>query len=239
MNILITGGASGLGAAIVKLLAKDSGNTIFLTYANSASAAKELEATYTNTQAIHCDFNDTSSVDTTVSKLSSLDIDILINNASGSIHKEHFYKTNPDVFLHSFQQNIIPTLRITQEAIKGFRKKKTGKIINIISSAVINKPPIGWGSYVANKAYLLAMSKVWATEYIKFNVTSNCVSPSFMLTELNKDTDERVVEQIVEDHPLKKLLTVDEVAEAVAYFVSASPHVNGTNLVLNAGADLA
>ena len=238
MNILVTGGASGLGASIVRHLAKDDGNTIYFTYAKSYDAATEMEAVYPNTTAIPCDFNDPDAVDALLDQIAGMELDVLINNANGPIHKEHFYKTDPGVFLYSFEQNIFPTLRITQEAIKVFRKKKFGKIINIISSAVINKPPVGWSVYVANKAYLLAMSKAWATECIRFNITSNSISPSFMLTNLNSDTDERVVEQMKEEHPLKKLLTTDEVAEAVGYFVRASQQVNGTHLVINAGAEM-
>jgi 3-oxoacyl-[acyl-carrier protein] reductase len=238
MNILVTGGASGLGAAIVNVLAKDSGNTVYFTYARSATSAKEIEGAFPNTRAISCDFTNSSSVDSLIGDLQGFDIDVLVNNAFGNIHKEHFYKTNPDVFLKSFEQNITPTLRITQEAIKIFRKKKFGKIINIISAAVINKPPIGWSEYAANKSYLLAMSKAWATECIKFNITSNCISPAFMLTNLTGDTDERIIEQMTADHPLKRLLTTDEAADAVLFFTKCSQHINGVNLVINAGAEI-
>jgi len=238
MNILITGGASGLGAAIVKHLAADSGHTLFFTYAKSHDAAMEMEDTYDNVTAIPCDFNDPDAVDALLGQMAEMELDVLINNANGPIHKEYFYKMDPGIFLHSFEQDVFSTLRITQDAIGIFRKKKFGKIINIISSAVVNKPPIGWSAYVANKAYLLAMSKAWATECIRFNITSNSISPSFMLTNLNSDTDERVAEQMITEHPLKKLLTTDEVADAVAYFVKASQQVNGTNLVMNAGVEI-
>jgi NAD(P)-dependent dehydrogenase (short-subunit alcohol dehydrogenase family) len=132
----------------------------------------------------------------------------------------------------------MPTLRITKEAIKVFRKKKFGKIINIISSAIINKPLIGLSAYIANKSYLISMSKSWATEGVKFNITSNSISPSFMQTNLTSDTDERVIDQMNKEHPLKRLLTTDEVAEAVKFFIRSSQQINGTNLIINAGADL-
>ena len=59
-----------------------------------------------------------------------------------------------------------------------------------------------------------------------------------MLTGLTKDTDERILDQMLQEHPLKKLLTTDEVADAVLYLLHASQHVNGTNLIINAGVDL-
>jgi NAD(P)-dependent dehydrogenase (short-subunit alcohol dehydrogenase family) len=239
MNILVTGGASGLGAAIVELLAKDSSeHKVYFTYARSADAARRTEELLPNTQAIPCDFTSEESMAALLESIPFLQPDVLINNAWGRIHKEHFYKTDPAVFSTGFHNNVLPALRITQEAIKAFRKQKFGKIITILSSAIINKPPIGWSEYVAGKAYMHAMSNCWATEGIKFNITSNCVSPSFMQTDMTSDTDERIIEQMIENHPIKKLLTTKEVAEAVLYLTKSSQQVNGTNLVLNAGADI-
>ena len=238
MKILVTGGASGLGAAIVEKAAADSEHTVYFTYAASVAAANELEARFPNTKALHCDFTDASSVDTFVGQMSGLEIDVLVNNAYVGINKDHFYKTDHHIFQKSFEENIMPTLRITQESIKIFRKKKAGRIINIITSFVLNKPPVGLSEYVANKSYLLSMSRSWAAEYGRLNITSNCISPAFMETKLTRYTDERLIEQMRDEHPLKKLLTTDEVAETVITYFTASKHINGTNLFINAGNDM-
>src|SRR5579863_957780 len=202
MNILVTGGSSGLGASILKKLVTDNKFFIYFTYTNSRESATQTESTYRNSKAVHCDFLDNKSVDDLVNQIKDYDLDILINNAATAIHKEHFYKTEPALFLQSFEYDIVPTLKITQEALKTFRRKKFGKIINIISSAVVNHPPVGWSSYVANKAYLLSMSKSWVVENSRFNISSNNISPSFMQTGLTSDTDERIIEQMIEGHPL-------------------------------------
>ncbi len=238
MNILVTGGSSGLGAEIVKVLSLDNANTLYFTYSKSVEKAEALRASRENIHSLHCDFSDDASVDSFISELQDLPIDILINNAVVGFEKQYFHKTDFSLFLKSFQQNIIPTIRITQAFITQARKRKFGKIINIISSANINRPPIGWSEYVANKAYLLSLSKSWATENIKFNISSNAISPGFMLTSLTADTDERIVEQMTEAHPLKKLLTTKEVADTVAFYTRCSQQINGTNLVINAGNDL-
>jgi len=238
MNFLVTGGASGLGASIVNTLAASGTDTVYFTYSKSAAAAKEIETTHQNAHGFFCDFTDAVSLISFLEQMPGLDIDVLVNNAHGSINKEHFYKTEASRFLESYEQNVVPVLQITQEAIKTFRKKKSGKIITILSSYIINKPPTGLSAYVANKAYLLSMSKSWASEYIRFNITSNCISPSFMLTGLTNDTDERILDQMLQEHPLKKLLTTGEVANAVLYLANAPQHINGINLVMNAGVDL-
>lgn len=238
MNILITGGTGGLGSEIVKILAQNTSNRVFFTYSKSLDKALSLCELNTNTESFHCDFSNPNSVEDFIDKISTIEIDVLINNAAIGFDKQYFHKLDHNVFLQSYQQNIIPTIQITQAFLVKARKRKFGKIINIISSANVNTPPIGWSEYVANKAYLQSLSNSWATENIRFNVTSNSISPSFMLTDLTSNTDSRIVEQMLENHPLKRILSPVEVAEAVLFYSKCSQQINGTNLVINAGNDL-
>ena len=238
MNILITGGSSGLGRAITELFAKDTEHKIYFTYHNSVAAAKELEIKYSHVTGVPCDFNDAASIQSLCEKMEGWDLHLLINNAHTKYHQQHFHKIAPDEFANDFQVNVVPTLLITQKAMSVFRKKKFGKIINIISSAVINKPPVGMAVYTAQKSYMLSMSKSWAAEGIRFNITSNCISPAFMATQMTEDYDERTIEQMIESHPLKQLLNPEDVAEAVLYLAHASQQVNGTHLIINADSEM-
>jgi NAD(P)-dependent dehydrogenase (short-subunit alcohol dehydrogenase family) len=235
MNILITGGASGLGEAITRKLAENKENTVYFTYSRSEEKANRLVSEFSNTRSIKCDFSNTIEIQYICDQLKELDLDVLINNAyQGKFIQTYFHKTNSEDFKNDFEENIIPTLSITQAAILAFRKKKRGKIITILSAALLNNPPIGASIYVANKAYIEQMTKVWASENSKFNITSNSISPSFMLTGMTNEMDERIVEQIIEKHPLKKLLTKEEVANTVEFLTKASQHINGVNIVMNA-----
>lgn len=238
MNILITGGSKGLGSAIVSKLAETTDNHIYFTYANSVNAATELESKYTNVTKIYCDFNNEDSLLSLVDQIQQLSIDVLINNAAVNPAKNHFHKLDTTSLLNDFKTNTVGTIKITQAAIKNFRKKKFGKIITILSSALFGKPATGWSEYIAGKNYLLSLSKSWATENNRFNITSNCVSPSFMLTDFNQDIDERLVDDIVTAHPLGKLLLPAEVADTVNFLTTCSQHINGINLVMNAAMDI-
>jgi 3-oxoacyl-[acyl-carrier protein] reductase len=238
MIILITGGASGLGLAITKQLATNKSNTIYVTYNSSEATAKALTSEFENVKMVHCDFKKEESLHELVQQIESIQPDVIINNALASLDTNHFHKTHPSEFLNGFASNILPIISITQACISVFRKKKFGKIITILSSYIINKPPIGLSRYVAEKNYLLSLSKSWAIENAKFNITSNCVSPSTMKTNLTANTDERVVEEMTNQHPLKQLLQVEEVADTVNYLVNASQQINGTNLIINAASDL-
>lgn len=240
MNILITGGTSGLGKATVELLQKD-GHQIYFSYLATEqyiTVAKDLEATYPNVKGESLNFCEDESVDTFCKKIVSWDIDVLINSTYvGRPQTTYFHKIATEEFLKSFLFNVIPTVKITQACIEVMKRKKFGKIINIITEAVLGLPPMGYTLYAANKAYLMELSSVWNKEYTRYNITSNCILPAFMQTAF-AEVDERVLEQMVKDHPLKKLLTPEEVAQNVKFFVDASQQVNGVKLQINAGTQL-
>ena len=240
MNILITGGSSGLGEAMTRLLAENSNNQVYFTYNNSLSNVEKLESELKNTKGIKCNFKNLEEVNLVSNQIKELNLDIFINNAySGEPVKTYFHKIPTNEFQNEFMVNIIPTISLTQAAILSFRKnKKSGKIITILTSFLLNTPPTGASIYVANKAYLKSLVNSWASENIKFNITSNSVSPSFMQTNFTKDVDERVIEQMIDSHPLKKILTNEEVAESVLFLVNSTSQINGIDLVINAGVNI-
>jgi NAD(P)-dependent dehydrogenase (short-subunit alcohol dehydrogenase family) len=238
MNIVVTGGASGLGEAITRRLAASQDNTVYFTYYRSAEKAEQLAKELPNTRPVHVDFGNEESLSAFVSGLKETGIDVLVNNAVSGYKKAHFHKIPADYFAESFLQNVAPTIKISQEAIKIFRKRNFGKIITILTSGLINTPPIGWSEYTANKAYLLSLCKSWAIENNAYGISSNAISPSLMQTNLTSDMDERVVEMAVEAHPLKALLKTDEVAEVVEFFTKASQQLNGIHLPINAAVNI-
>ena len=239
MKLLITGGASGLGEAITRLLAQDQSNTVYFTYANSQANATKLQQEFKNAVGIKCDFKNPTELEWFKNKIEGLEIDVLVNNAyHGEAIKTYFHKIPEADFTTEFMDNVIPIIGITQAVLSSFRKKKKGKIITILTSFLINTPPIGASSYVACKAYLGSLVKSWATENAKFNITSNAISPSFMQTGLTADVDERIIEQMNANHPLKKLLSPDEVAQTVLFLTKATSHLNGIDILLNAAMDI-
>lgn len=233
MRILITGGASGLGEAITRELAKDSNCEIFFTFNSSLSQSQKIEEDFANTHSVKCDFSVDADIVGLLEKIVQIDPDVLINNAWTGVKLNHFHKQEISDFEKSFCLNILPTLKISQQVIKIFRKKKSGKIITILTSDLLDNPPMGASEYIATKAYLASMTKSWASENVRFNITSNSVSPSIMQTNIHS-LDERVLEEITSSHPLKRLLSTQETAEAVKYFVYCSSQINGANLIINA-----
>ena len=237
MNILITGGASGLGRAITQESARNPSNIIYFTFNSSSANARELERYLPNAHGIKCNFTDEKELAALIAKMREMDLDVLINNAITGIMKGYFHKIPAEKFLGSFCDNVLPVIRITQKAIEVFRTKMSGRIVTILSTALAHKPPIGWSEYTANKAYLLALTRSWASENGRFNITANCVSPSLMRTKLTGDMDEREMERIISAAPIKRLLTVEETAKRVLELVNASANINAQNIRLD-GVDL-
>jgi NAD(P)-dependent dehydrogenase (short-subunit alcohol dehydrogenase family) len=238
MNILITGGASGLGKAITLKFAQENLGRVYFTYNQSEKNAQEISAEFSNATGIRCNFKNEADIQSLLEKIHTLDLDVLVNNAYNFQSFAYFQKTSSENFINSFKDNIVPTIEITKMCISNYRKKKQGRIITVLTSYLLDVPPIGSSIYVANKAYLEKLTKVWANENAKYNITSNSVSPSFMQTALTGDTDERIIEQITNEHPLKRLLTVEEVADTVFFLSQASPHINGVDIVMNAAKNM-
>ncbi|RZL69063.1 MAG: SDR family oxidoreductase [Pedobacter sp.] len=239
MNVLITGGSSGLGSAITKQMASEGKYNVYFTYARSKDKAKAIERQYSNCKAIKCDFKIAAEIEELIGIIPELDIEILINNAyTGQFLDSYFHKSKEFDFMESFSNNILPVIKITQTCITHFRKKKHGKIVTVLTAALVNNPPIGAAIYTANKAYLMQLSKVWATENSKYGITANTISPAFMQTDFTDSIDDRIVEQIISGHPLKRLLTTDEVAESVLFLAKSTQQINGIDLLLNSAVNI-
>tara|TARA_B110000003_G_scaffold271262_1_gene305150 strand:+ start:894 stop:1610 length:717 start_codon:yes stop_codon:yes gene_type:complete len=226
MNILVTGGSSGLGKSIVEKLSLDKKNHIYFTYNNSIESSENICSKYPNATSIKCDFTNKLELDIFLENLKKLNISVLINNfyswpknplMPGTFLTKNFHKMDENIFVDEFKNNIIPNILITQEAIKYFRIKKYGKIITILSS-FLDSPTIGSSIYISNKNYLKGLAKVWAVENVKFNITSNTISPSFMLTPYTLKMDERLIDRFKNNSD--ELMTVNNVSEKISDFLN-------------------
>ena len=212
MRVLVTGGSSGLGQSIVETLSKDPENFVFFTYNVSALNAEKISKGKDNVRAIKCDFTDNKELNGFIEQIKSFKIDVLVNNfyswpkepiLPGTFLNDHFHKIDSQLFIEEFKSNIIPTVLITQEAIKFFRSQKQGKILTTLTS-FLNSPKIGSSIYISNKI-ILNHYVVWAVENKKYNITSHYFSPSFMITGQTSKMDDRLIDQIMNSTDSKKL----------------------------------
>ncbi|MEI7486490.1 MAG: SDR family oxidoreductase [Chryseobacterium sp.] len=232
-KVVLTGGSSGIGKEI-NLFLLEKGYEVLFTYCHSADAAKEIEKNFANAKAFQIDFRSNEQMDSFFKEIEAFSPDILINNYyNGTFIDTYFHKTEAEKILNDFKNNVMPTLQVTQKCITIFRKKKLGRIINILSSSMTS-PAMGTSVYNSNKAYLLQMNKSWAIENVKFGITCNSVSPSFIPTDFHKNMDERVKETILSGYPLKEKLEGSDISGVINLCVNGGKHFNGNHLFLDA-----
>lgn len=196
MNILVTGGGSGLGEAIVRRCSSNQNDKIYFTFNHSKENAQSM-GNDLGVYPLHCDFSQQPDIDLITKKIVELDIDVLVNNAIAFHYKNHFHKIDTHIFLESFNQNILPVIQINQSMIRHSRKKKSGHIITVLTSALQEAPPVGSSEYLSHKAYLHSLSQSWYAENKKFNLKVDCLFPVFMDTAFHKDLDSRIIDQIM------------------------------------------
>jgi len=238
MNVIITGGGSGLGRSLVERFALDAHNRVLFTYCQTPEAGLVEAINNANVTALRCDFSSVDDFSSLLTQADAFEAELLINNSWPGLDRKHFHRFEREEIDQSFDRNVASTVALSRHLLKAFKKRRAGKIINILTSALINRPPVGMSIYAAEKAYLLQLSKSWIAEFGSFGVAVNNVLPGFMATGMNASLDERVVEMIRDSSPNRELLTTGELAEAVYLLANMPPQVTGNNLVVNGGENL-
>jgi 3-oxoacyl-[acyl-carrier protein] reductase len=234
---LVTGGSRGIGAAVVKRLARE-GAHVALTYVGNTDranetvrAAKELGV---KALAIKADSADAealvAAVERTVSELGG--IDILVNNAGiGVLAPLQDYRLED--FDRTLAVNVRAVFVATQAAVK--HMKSGGRIINIGSCNAERVPFPGGGVYAMSKAALVGLVKGLARDLGPRGITINNVQPGPVDTDMNPaNTDfARMVMQFM---ALPRYATGDEIASLVAYLASPeAAYVTGASLSIDGG----
>ena len=161
-------------------------------------------------------------------------MDILINNAGVNVDnlslrmKDEEWKKVIDV-------NLTSTFLLSKYAIKKMLKNKFGRIVNI-TSIVGHSGNLGQSNYSASKAGIIGMSKSLAIEYAKKNITVNCVSPGFIVSDMTNNLPEKVKDQLTSRIPMARLGNGDDVSNCVAFLSSeTTSYVTGETIHVNGG----
>tara|TARA_B100001123_G_C14541721_1_gene722597 strand:- start:85 stop:477 length:393 start_codon:yes stop_codon:yes gene_type:complete len=125
---------------------------------------------------------------------------------------------------------------IIKGLIGHMKDRKRGKIINILSEAVIGKPPSNLSDYVTSKYALLGFSKSLAVEYGQSNITCNCISPGLIDTALTADYPNKLKELVSSQTPLKRITKPEDVASLIKFLCSDdADFITGENILVNGG----
>src|SRR5438093_5034375 len=176
---LVTGGSSGIGFAIAKVLI-DSGTRVAITGRDEKKLYQAAESL--NAVPIHADVtNEADVVRTYREVLQAFEhLDILVNNAGSGVFK-NLVDTDRASFEAVFATNVTGAMLMAREAAKHFIQQKRGNIINICSTASLRGAPNGT-AYYASKFALRGMTECWRSELRQYNVRVFLVNPSEVLT---------------------------------------------------------
>ena len=235
----VTGGAKGIGSAIVKRFIKD-GYKVAFTYNNSEDKAKSLANELgENCKAYKLDITDSNAVNTVIADVENTfgEIFVLVNNA-GIAEQSLFTDITDEMWHKMIETNLSGAFYCSRAVLKYMINRKCGKIINISSI---------WGEtggscevhYSSAKAGLIGMTKALAKEVGLSGITVNCVSPGVILTDMTSHFDEETMNELKEETPLNKIGTPSDVAGAVSFLASKdADFITGQDLAVNGGMNI-
>ena len=232
---LVTGGASGIGAAIAARLAAEGGEVVIgdVNVEGAAAVAAEIGAT-----PAQLDVTEPQASRDVVAQHGPFDV--LVNNA-GTDEWGFFTGTDPELWERLIAVNLTGVIACTHAVLPGMQERGYGRIVSIASEAgrVGSK---GSAVYSAAKGGVIAFTKVIAREGGRFGVNANAVAPGPIETPLLTSALEygaigkRIIENMKEMTQLDRLGQPEEVAAAVAFLASEeSSYVTGETLGVSGG----
>ena len=227
-NVVITGGSRGIGAAAVELFAARGDRVTFL-YEKNHEAARFV-GEKTGAKAICCDVADKAAVEAAFREIG--DVDILICNA-GICHTGLLSMMEESQWDRLFAVNVKGIYNCVNAAMPAFLAKHAGSIITVSSM---------WGqvgasceaAYSATKGAVIALSKALAKELGPSGIRVNCVAPGVILTDMCKDVDPEILEEMAQENPVGRNGTPEDVAKAMVYLADAD-FITGQVLPVNGG----
>jgi len=207
---LITGGARGIGRAVVERLARDGWNVAF-TYVTSTDLPDGL--------ALRGDVRDATRnaaiVDEVITRFGSLDA--LVNNA-GIRRDALLYNMTDADWRDVLQTNLDGAMSMTKAVLAPMMKQRRGAIVNVASLSGLHGV-VGQTNYAAAKGALIAMTKSLSREVARSGIRVNCVAPGLVDTDMIATLDAEVKKEMIRAVPMRRAVKPAEVAGAIAFLL--------------------
>jgi NAD(P)-dependent dehydrogenase (short-subunit alcohol dehydrogenase family) len=229
--VVVTGGASGIGAAIADRFQKEGAHVCILDI-NAEALASAQKANHFPL-CIHCDVSDRSSICSAFDQIGKKwkSIDVLVNNAGISI-REPFETTSLENWNRTLAVNLTGPFLVSQETL---RFMKTGVMIHIASvSGMVGMP--NYLSYNVSKAGVIELTKTLALELAP-SIRVNCISPGYVLTPMQrKEYTPQAILDCASKIPMKRLGRPEEIAALASYLASSEAEfATGQSFVIDGG----
>jgi len=231
---LVTGGTRGIGEAI-SIALKDAGYTVAAVYAGNDVAAKEF-SDKTGIKTYKFNVSDFGQCQSGIAQIESDlgPVEVLVNNA-GITRDATLHKMTPEQWAEVIQTDLTSCFNMCRIVIEGMRARSFGRIINI-SSMNGELGGFGQANYSAAKAGMIGFSKAVAREDASKGVTVNVITPGFIATEMVLSIPEKVMTNIVNGIPVKRLGEPAEIGRGVVFLASDDAgYITGSTLDINGG----
>jgi 3-oxoacyl-(acyl-carrier-protein) reductase len=160
-------------------------------------------------------------------------VDILVNNA-GITRDSMLHKLAEDKWDEVIRVNLKGPFNMGQACAKRMMEKNYGRIINLASVAWLGN--VGQTNYSASKAGVVGMTRTWAVELARYNITANAVAPGFIQTEMTQAIPEKIKEKFVERIPHRRMGQPIEIARMIGFFaLVASAYITGQCIQVDGG----
>lgn len=235
---IITGGAQGIGlATAARFLSEGAAVAIWDISAEAGQTALEsLGASRENLRFYRVNTADLDAV-TEVSQQVFEDfgrIDILVNNA-GITRDASMKKMTAELWQQVIDVNLTGVFNCTKTVSPYLLEQGYGRILNA-SSVVAHYGNFGQANYVATKAGVIGMTKVWAREFGRKGVTVNAVAPGFIQTDMIETVPAEILDSLKAKTPLGRLGSMNDIASAYLFLASEEAgYITGTVLNVDGG----
>lgn len=223
---LVTGSSRGIGAAIAKLFAQEGATVVVHGRDVTALSAVRVEIEQAGGQALQvtADITKFADIETMRRQVEHAlgPIDILVANAGGSFSiPGPLEETSEQGWHASLDGNLTATFLTIKSVLPGMKARKAGNIITM-SSAAARRPYAGAPiPYAAAKAGIQILTQDLAAQVGPHNIRVNCIAPETILTEGNQQRIPEAQQQaLVDQHPIRRLGTPDDVARAALFLAS-------------------
>lgn len=239
--VIVTGGASGIGEAIVEAFAMQNSRVAFLDIQDAAAdrLVDKIEAAgLTPPIYFHCDLTDIAAIKTSVQNILRRfnTVHVLVNNAGNDLRH-----TIEEVTSESWDQIMAVNLRhqffVTQTVIPTMKQAGGGSIINMSSISWVI-PSTGLPVYVAAKAAIVGLTRTLAHELGFDNIRVNCIMPGAIQTDRQERLwlTEAYKAEILSRQALKRIIRPDEVARLVLFLAAEdSSSITNQSFIIDGG----
>ena len=233
-KVLITGATGGIGGSLVKKFL--SLNAEVLGTGTNPEKLEKLKKEYSKIKVKKFDISSHSEIEKFINDVSEElgGLDILINNAG--INRDNLsLRMKDEEWQKVIDVNLTSTFLLSKYAIKKMMKSDSGRVINI-TSIVGHTGNIGQSNYAASKSGTIGMSKSLSIEYAKKNITINCVSPGFIVSDMTNSIPEKIKNILLSKIPMGKMGSGEDVSNCVAFLSSdEAAYITGETIHVNGG----